>query len=113
MVGRWPPRWGTASTRCRIAWRPGVLEDLGLVPALDAMAGELSAQSGITVECVLESSPPLTPEAELVIFRVAQEALTNVTRHANATTAEVSLTRSDRMMSLLVRDDGRTIDPDA
>jgi two-component system sensor histidine kinase UhpB len=53
--------------------------------------------------------PPLTAEAELVIFRVAQEALTNVTRHANARCVEVSLIRRPGAVSLQVSDDGRGI----
>lgn len=91
--------------------RPGVLEDLGLVSALEAMAGELSTQAGVDVRCRFGGSlPSLLPEVELVIFRVAQEALTNVARHARARTVEVALTCSGQLVCLRVRDDGDGIE---
>jgi two-component system sensor histidine kinase UhpB len=91
--------------------RPGVLEDLGLVPALEAMATEFAAQAGVDVRCRLDVTlRPLTPEAELVIFRVAQEALTNVARHAHASSVELSVSRSSELVSLRVCDDGRGIE---
>jgi two-component system sensor histidine kinase UhpB len=94
--------------------RPGVLEDLGLVPALGAMVHELMAQTPLDVRRQFDHElPPLTAQAELVIFRVAQEALTNVTRHANAQRVEVSLTGLSGTVSLRVRDDGRGIRTDA
>jgi two-component system sensor histidine kinase UhpB len=94
--------------------RPGVLEDLGLVPALGAMVHELMAQTPLDVRRRFDNElPPLTAEAELVIFRVAQEALTNVTRHANARRVEVSLIRRPGAVSLQVSDDGRGISTDA
>lgn len=94
--------------------RPGVLEDLGLIPALGAMTQELMAQSHLDVRRRFDPGlPPLTPQAELVIFRVAQEALTNVTRHANARHVEVSLTRRPEAVSLRVADDGRGVHSDA
>ena len=94
--------------------RPGVLEDLGLVPALGAMVHELMAQTLLDVRRRFDNElPPLTAEAELVIFRVAQEALTNVTRHANARCVEVSLIRRPGAVSLQVSDDGRGIPTDA
>jgi two-component system sensor histidine kinase UhpB len=94
--------------------RPGVLEDLGLVPALEATATEVSAHARVDVRCALPGTPPsLTPEVELVIFRVAQEALTNVARHAHASTVELSLTRSTQVVSLQVSDDGRGIGREA
>jgi two-component system, NarL family, sensor histidine kinase UhpB len=94
--------------------RPGVLEDLGLVPALGAMVHDLTAQTRLEVRRRFDNElPPLTTEAELVIFRVAQEALTNVTRHANARRVQVSLIRRDGAVSLQVSDDGRGISTDA
>lgn len=72
--------------------RPGVLEDLGLVSALTALATEFSTPTGGFVHCRLDSRlPALTSEAELVIYRVAQEALTNAARHAHADTVELAL----------------------
>ena len=94
--------------------RPGVLEDLGLVPALKAMVSELSAQTDLQVRRSMDQAfPALRSEAELVIFRVAQEAFTNVTRHADARTVELSLRRTPRTVSLRIADDGRGIRADA
>ena len=60
------------------------------MPALAAMANELTAQAGVKVRRHIQRGiPPLTPEVELVIFRVAQEALANVTRHAHAATIDL------------------------
>lgn len=88
--------------------RPGVLEDLGLIPALAAMANELTAQTSLEVRRHFEPHlPPLAPEAELVIFRVAQEALTNITRHAQARTVDICLDATSEVVTLRVTDDGR------
>jgi two-component system, NarL family, sensor histidine kinase UhpB len=90
--------------------RPGVLEDLGLAPALAAMANELTAQAGVKVRRRIQRGlPPLTPEVELVIFRVAQEALTNATRHAHAATIDLDLRHDRSSITLIVIDDGRGI----
>lgn len=90
--------------------RPGVLEDLGLVSALAAMANEFTSPAGIQIRrCLERGLPPVAPEVELVIFRVAQEALTNVTRHAEADTVELSLTKGPKTIRLLVSDNGRGI----
>ena len=75
--------------------RPEALDDLGLINALIALCTAPHAR-GTRVERQLSSElPPLSPEFELVIYRVAQEALTNVLRHANATKCVVRLRRSD------------------
>lgn len=87
--------------------RPGVLADLGLLGALSALASDLTARTGIVVHRNLaQGLPPLPPETELVAYRVAQEAMTNVVRHAHADTVELGLTRSGRMLILRVADDG-------
>lgn len=91
--------------------RPGILEDLGLGPALAAMSDEITNQTSLSIREQLDDDlPPLTREAELVIFRVAQEALTNATRHAAARNATLTLTASPQLITLTVRDDGRGID---
>ncbi|MDG9719816.1 sensor histidine kinase [Streptomyces sp. DH24] len=86
--------------------RPGVLEELGLVSALRSLATEFTGP-GLTVRHeVTAGLPPLTAEAELVVYRVAQEALTNTARHAAAGHAEVRLRPVPGGVELLVRDDG-------
>jgi len=87
--------------------RPGVLEDLGLHSALAALATEFSAR-GLPVRRVFSPGlPELDAEAELVVYRVAQEALTNTARHSGATSAVVSLRRQGQYVVLEVEDDGR------
>src|SRR6185503_6770706 len=66
--------------------RPQALDELGLTSALSQFSARLSVQAGLEIEAHLDSQlPPLTREEELVIYRVAQEALTNIVRHAGAT----------------------------
>jgi two-component system sensor histidine kinase UhpB len=91
--------------------RPEALDDLGLVPALHALASSFSARTGIHITRRLpDSDPPLDPEAELVVFRVAQESLTNAARHAQASRLELELELVGRSVVLRVRDHGRGID---
>jgi two-component system sensor histidine kinase UhpB len=92
--------------------RPEALDDLGLVSAIVALTERFSQAGGLNVRRVLDRElPPLSEEAELVIYRVAQEALTNVARHAGTDRAELSLTSSNGRLILRVADDGRGFDP--
>jgi two-component system, NarL family, sensor histidine kinase UhpB len=88
--------------------RPGVLDDLGLTSALTALAGDFSGTGGPRVtRHVQPGLEGLGPDAELVIYRIAQEGLTNVWRHAGARNAELSLTQDDDgRVTLRVADDG-------
>lgn len=88
--------------------RPGVLEDLGLASALAALATEFADRSSASVRrSFAPGLPALSPEAEVVVYRVAQEALTNAARHADARAVELSLQRLGAHVVLEVRDDGR------
>ncbi|MEV5678211.1 MULTISPECIES: HAMP domain-containing sensor histidine kinase [unclassified Streptomyces] len=88
--------------------RPGVLEELGLVSALTALITETPKPDGLTVGRRMEKDlPQLGAEAELVVYRIAQECLTNTVRHARATRLELSLRRSPGGVELCIRDDGR------
>lgn len=88
--------------------RPGVLEDLGLTAALAALATDFTKHSETSVRRVFAPGLPTLPaEAEVVIYRVAQEALTNAARHAGARNLEISLSRLAQCVALEVRDDGR------
>ena len=88
--------------------RPGVLEDLGLKSALAALATDFSTNSTAAVRrSFAPGLPALSAEAELVVYRVAQEALTNAARHAEASSVELSLGRQGEAVVLEVRDDGR------
>ncbi len=88
--------------------RPGVLEDLGLTSALAALATDFADHSSASVRrSFTPGLPALSPEAEVVVYRVAQEALTNAARHAGAQEVELSLQRVGPRVVLEVRDDGR------
>jgi two-component system sensor histidine kinase UhpB len=88
--------------------RPEALDDLGLVDALISLCLRMERQSARRVLRELQGGlPPLSPEVELVIYRVAQEALTNSFRHAEASVVRVALSRSGEHVVLSVTDDGR------
>lgn len=87
--------------------RPEALDDLGLVSALSALGKRLAKQTGLEIELELyDDLPSLAPEDEIVVYRVAQEALTNVLRHAQARRVRVCLDRHAETVRLRVADDG-------
>ena len=88
--------------------RPGVLADLGLRSALTSLGTEFSRSSGIPLTWELDDElPELNGEIELVLYRIAQEALTNVARHAQATQVDFALTSLTTGLSLRILDDGQ------
>lgn len=90
--------------------RPGVLEDLGLRSALTALAGEFSRAGSTEVDVAIDQPlPALGADTELVIYRIAQEGLTNVARHAGAGRVGLSLVSEPDGVQLTIRDDGRGI----
>jgi two-component system, NarL family, sensor histidine kinase UhpB len=94
--------------------RPSALDDHGLVPAVEAQLKRFSARTGIEVRLHTDGDPNELPEVmQTAIFRVAQEALANVARHAGATIVEVDLDETDGAAELRVRDDGAGFDPGA
>ena len=94
--------------------RPAALEHLGLVSALTELTTKFADLSGIAIDRRFDPDlPNLSPEAELAIYRIAQESLTNVSRHAQATRVEVSLDRGNESVVLRVVDNGRGFDADA
>jgi two-component system sensor histidine kinase DegS len=87
--------------------RPSVLDDLGLLPALQWLAGDVEKRFGIEVRTsVTGDERRLPPDAELLLFRIAQEALCNVWRHANASRAWLVVQFEDGAIKLSVRDNG-------
>jgi len=92
--------------------RPEVLDDLGLAVALASLAERFSEETGLRVAHHLERHlPPLEPDVELTIYRVAQESLTNAARHAEASKVELRLEHSAECTTLRVRDDGKGLRP--
>lgn len=88
--------------------RPDVLDDLGLSSALSALCNEFSSTAGISVTRDIDRDlPRLPPDTELVCYRVAQESLTNIARHAGATTVGLSLHMRGAALVLRVCDNGR------
>ena len=94
-----------------IRLRPGVLDDLGLVDALDWYTGEFERRSEIPCFFTFDPVPSVDDAVATAAYRIAQEALTNVARHARATRAEVSLRLEDGQLVLTVSDDGRGFRP--
>lgn len=93
--------------RLALALRPSMLDDLGLAPALRWLAEQTAARSGFAVQLHLGAMEPRLPaEMETACFRIVQEALTNITRHAAARNVEIDLQREAEAMVLRVRDDG-------
>lgn len=94
--------------------RPQALDEFGLRPALTTLAAGFAERTGLRVRHDLRSDlPALSPEHDLAIYRTAQESLTNVARHADASVVVISLLQHDGSVLLSVQDDGRGVDPRA
>lgn len=90
--------------------RPDALEEGGLVAALAQHAHALEARHGLTVHARLASEPPLTPDAQAAAYRVAQEALHNVVKHARARNVWLEVAHDGPAVTVGIRDDGRGFD---
>jgi two-component system sensor histidine kinase UhpB len=94
--------------------RPEALDDLGLRSALLALCERVQNDARVRIHADLPSPlPRLTPERELVAYRVAQEAFTNAVRHAHASAAWLSMAETSGVVALSIDDDGRGFPPDA
>jgi len=93
--------------------RPGVLDDLGLVAALEWFTADFERRT--TISCIFDNSqiPKIPDVVATAAYRIAQEALTNVMRHAHADHVEVSLKTAQGFIVLAVRDNGRGFDPNS
>jgi PAS domain S-box-containing protein len=93
--------------------RPPLLDDYGLAEALTWYADQFTARSEVRTEVQLQPLEPRLPASvENTLFRIAQEALTNVAKHARATTATISLQTDGQSVRLVIADDGVGFDPD-
>ncbi len=98
--------------RLAVELRPKALDDFGLVPALERLTATVAEESGITVD--FEAALPderLPPDVETALYRIVQESLTNVVKHASARSASVSLTRRNGTVTAVIEDDGTGFDP--
>lgn len=94
--------------RLSLDLRPSVLDDIGLVPALRLMVDHLNQEGEINTKMVVDGTEKkLRPEAEVTIFRIVQEALNNVRRHAKATEAVVTLEFNSESLEIMVQDNGK------
>lgn len=104
----------TETRRALKALRSSPLEDLGLALAIRQEAESAAARANLTLELhIPEQMDDLPPDVAQCIYRVAQEALANVTHHAQARRVEVRLRREDDSLTLTMSDDGRGFDPQA
>jgi signal transduction histidine kinase len=94
--------------RLAVELRPKALDDFGLVPALERLADAFSGDSGIAIDLQANLDETRLPaEVETALYRIAQEALTNVAKHAGAGHVSVVVTRRDGAVTVVVEDDGR------
>ncbi|MGE3189707.1 MAG: ATP-binding protein [Vicinamibacterales bacterium] len=94
--------------------RPSVLDDLGLLPAIRWLADQHLAARGISVRCEFFGlDGRLAPEVEIALFRVVQEAMANIERHAGAETVLVQVSLEDGLLTVEVEDDGVGFEPEA
>jgi PAS domain S-box-containing protein len=89
--------------------RPSILDDLGLAAGLEWLGRDFEARTGLTCKISVPSSLELPPQKGIAIFRMCQEALTNVARHAKATQVSIDLVEGDGQLTLEVHDNGRGI----
>ncbi len=91
--------------------RPPALDMLGLAPALESRARAIAEAGGLRLELAVEDQERLlSPEIELAVYRIVQESLSNVVRHAGAETVFVGLEHQDGVLEIVIRDDGRGFD---
>jgi signal transduction histidine kinase len=100
--------------RLAVELRPTALDDFGLVAALERLTDSYAEQTGIAVD--FEATLPegrLPPDVETALYRIVQECLTNVIKHARATRVSILLTRHGGVVKAVVEDDGTGFDPAA
>jgi signal transduction histidine kinase len=94
--------------RLAVELRPAALDDFGLQPALERLVHGVAEDTGLRVDLVVSGLDDRLPtEIETALYRIVQEALTNVTKHAEARTVSIVITRKERSVVAVVEDDGR------
>ena len=93
--------------------RPGLLDDLGLTAAIEWQANDFQRHTGIVCDVTIHPEEmDINPEISTAMFRIFQETLTNITRHAGATHVLIQLHQTDDVLELQVHDNGRGITPE-
>ncbi len=97
--------------RLSVELRPPTLDDFGLATALERLASVTAERSGLNVQLsVAPSLPQLPPESETALYRVVQEALTNIVKHSGAETVSIVITNVDSAVRAMIEDDGTGFD---
>jgi len=102
----------TSVQRISSELRPSILDDLGLAAAIESESRLFEERTGIECELSLASDAVIEPHCATAIYRIVQEALTNVARHSNASRVEIRLRQRSEELLLEVRDDGRGVTND-
>jgi signal transduction histidine kinase len=98
--------------RLAVELRPAALDDFGLVPAIERLRDTVEEQGGLSIDVQSPLGDERLPqETETALYRIVQEALINVLKHAAATRVTVRLSRSGKTVALVVQDDGNGFDP--
>jgi signal transduction histidine kinase len=97
--------------RLAVELRPKALDDFGLAPALERLTGGFSEQTGISVDLEAAGVGRLPAEVETALYRIVQEGLTNIAKHAEADAVSIVLTRLGGRVTAVIEDDGRGFDP--
>jgi PAS domain S-box-containing protein len=94
--------------------RPSVLDDYGLIAGITWLADQVAKRTGLTIRVESEDTRAnLSPEVEITLFRIAQELLTNISKHAKATEVSIKLNESDKTVQFVVTDNGVGFDATA
>jgi signal transduction histidine kinase len=94
--------------------RPAALDELGLAPAIEALVRRVATVEGVTIECAVDlpgTDKRLPLELETTVYRLIQEALTNVAKHSHAEHARVAVGHTAALLDVAVSDDGKGFDP--
>jgi signal transduction histidine kinase len=97
--------------RLAVELRPKALDDFGLVPALERLGETFAEQTGTRVQLEAQLGERLPAEIETALYRIVQEALTNVAKHARAGNVSILLMRKDASVSAVIEDDGLGFEP--
>ncbi len=98
--------------RLAMELRPKALDDFGLVAALENLRDTFSEQTGIRVDLEAQIGGRLPSEVETALYRIVQETLTNIVKHAQAGSVSIVLTRTNRAVTAVIEDDGRGFSPE-